>query len=138
MDYLNPMLRRVLLNLRLMRLFGSLDECLESSGVIDGDIGEHLAVQADTSPLETADELAVRNIRSTASRVDPNDPQRAEIALFETASDEAVAESLFNGFLGCAIQLGLGEEKPLGAAKGFVAIISPVGTSFYSGHVFSL
>src|SRR5260370_23676324 len=34
----------------------------ETSGVVGGHVGQHLAVQVDTGSLQTADETAVRNL----------------------------------------------------------------------------
>src|SRR5581483_929847 len=80
----------------------------------------------------------VRNSGPAACRIDAHNPQRAEISLLQPPPYIAVAQRLFYGFLRRPVQLRFGEEVTLSSAKGLVAIISPVGTSFYSGHVFSL
>jgi hypothetical protein len=127
-----------LLNLSLMPCFGSFHQRQKAWGIVDRNVGQHFTIEADSSSLQSADELAVRNVRRPAGGVNAHNPKRAEIALLETPSDISIAQCLFHCFLRSSIQLRFREEETLGAAKGFVAIISPVGTSFYSGHVFSL
>ncbi len=91
--------------------FGFLDERGESGLVVDGHIGQDLAVELDPGFFQPADELAVRNLRGAAGCADTHDPQRPEIALLAAPSHESVAERFFDGFLGRAVQLALGEKK---------------------------
>src|SRR5271155_2871574 len=121
-----------------MACFCLLHQCLEARRIVDGDIRQNLAVQIDARALQPVDELAVGNLRSPTCGVDAHDPKRAKVALLDTPADVAVTESFFDGLLRRSVQLGLGEKVTLRQTKGFVAIISPAGSSFYSRHVFSL
>jgi hypothetical protein len=128
----------LLLQTRLVSSLGLLDQRLETGGVINGYVGQNLPVKINASAFKAVDEQAIGNLRSPARRVDTHDPQRAEIALLQTSTDIAIAKRLLDSFLGRTVQFGLGKKVTLSEAKGFVAIISPTGSSFYSWHVFSL
>ena len=120
-----------------MRGFGAANQRLEARLIVDRDIGQHFPIERDARALQSADELAVRNLGQAARGVDPDDPQRTEIAFLEPAADVPVAQRLFYGFLCGTVQLRLGEKETLGTAQGFVAVIPPTGTSFDSWHVCS-
>ena len=108
----------------------------KSGAVVHGDVSQNLPVQLDSGPLQTVDELAVADSHFPAGGINAHNPKRTEIALLEPTAHISVTERLFNRFLGGAVQLGFGEKVPLRTAQGLVAIVSPVGTSFYSWHVF--
>ena len=58
-----------------------LDELRERGRVVDGDIREDLAVDLDARRTETAHEPRVREPVRPDRRVDPRDPQSAELRL---------------------------------------------------------
>jgi len=126
-----------LLQLGLVGLFSLGYERSKSRGVVDRNVRQDLSVQIDTGALEPVDELTVRDLGHAAGGIDSNDPERAEVPLLQPAADIAITQRFLDGFLGRSIQLGLCEEKTLGSSKGLVAIVSPIGTSFDSWHVFS-
>ena len=101
------------------RGFGLAHQGGERSRFIGGDVGEHLAVQVDAGAPEPADELRVADAIVAAAGVDADDEQAAELALLAAATDIRVTEGLFDGLLGCAVQLALIEEIPFGESKGF-------------------
>src|SRR3954447_4305994 len=121
-----------LLEPRLMRFFRACHKGKKAWTIVHRNFGEHFAIQIDARAFQSADKFAVGNIGAAACRIDAHNPQRAEIALLQSTPDEAVAQSLLDGFLRGSIQLGFGEKKPLGATQGLLAVIPPVGTSFYS------
>ena len=57
---------------------GLVDERLEACGVLDGEIGQHLAVDLDAGLVEAVDKSAVGQPVLAHGRVDALDPQRAE------------------------------------------------------------
>jgi hypothetical protein len=126
------------LQVRLVRRVGFFNEGTESRRIVDSDVGQHLAIQIDARALEAIDELAVRDFGRAAGCIDAHDPQRTEIPLLKPAPDVPIPQRLFDGLLCGAVQLRLGEKITLRAAKCFVAIVSPIGPSFDSWHVFSL
>src|SRR6266481_5000469 len=62
---------------------GDRGKCLR---VCDGDVRQHLAVQEDVRLLQPRDEARVRNAVDAGRRVDPRDPERAEIAPADATS----------------------------------------------------
>src|SRR5262249_50972218 len=72
---------------RLRRQVGSrqLHDLRESVGVVDGDLGQHLAVDRYHRPLQPGDQLTVAQATHPAGRVDADDPQPAKIALADPA-----------------------------------------------------
>src|SRR5438270_5203084 len=121
-----------------MSSLGTLHQGCKSRRIVYRNVGQNLTVEIDAGAFQTIDEFAVRNVGDSAGGVDAYNPQGTEISLLKPAPDITVPQGLLDGFLSGAVQLRFCEEVALGAAKGLVAIISPVGTSFYSWHVFSL
>src|SRR5262249_4264044 len=58
-----------------------LDQLVKRGGIVNGDVGQCLAIQLDQCSLETGDELAVAQAAHTTGGVDANDPQATEFAL---------------------------------------------------------
>src|SRR5262249_42114413 len=56
------------------------DEPGKRAGIVDGDVGECLAVQLDQRALQPGDELAVTDAAHPASGVDADNPRGAEAA----------------------------------------------------------
>src|SRR5579872_1378930 len=68
-------------------------------------VRQNLAVQFDSGFLETANELAVRDVGRPAGRADADNPQRPEVPLLAPAPDKSVAQRLLYRFLRRAVQL---------------------------------
>ena len=60
---------------------GGLDEGGEGRGVVDGQVGQDLAVDLDTRGLEALDEAVVGQAVGAGAGVDALDPELAEVAL---------------------------------------------------------
>src|SRR5688500_12680140 len=60
---------------------GELHKSAKAIGIVDGDVGEHLAVHLDAGLAEAVDQLRVRHALLARGRVDPRDPEAAEVAL---------------------------------------------------------
>src|SRR5918994_6474594 len=67
------------------RVPGRLHELRERRRVVDGEVGERLAIQLDAGALQPMDQLRVREPVLARARADPGDPQPAELALAVTA-----------------------------------------------------
>src|SRR6188768_3323055 len=78
------------------------DDAAESSGVVDGEIGQHLAVNVDLRLLEAGHELAVAHAELARRRVDTGDPELAENALAGAAVAVGVLPGLHHRLLGDA------------------------------------
>src|SRR5260370_6342435 len=91
--------------------FGLFHQGGEGCCIVGGQIRENLAVQLDAGFFQPADELAVGKSSGAAASSDADDPQRTEIPLLPATSDVSIFLSLFDGLLGCPVQLALGEKE---------------------------
>ena len=73
---------------------------LESSGIIDGEVSKNLAVDLNTGLVDKTHELAVAQILQTGGGIDALNPQSAEIALFILAVAISISKTLFPCILG--------------------------------------
>ena len=90
----------ILFSLYLLSLFSyGLDDSFERLRVVHGEVGEHLAVEADVLLRELAHELGIGDAVLTAGGVDSLDPQSAEIALLGLAVTVCVGETFLVGVL---------------------------------------
>lgn len=67
--------------------------------MVDGKLGESLAVEGDASLLERRDELRVTDTLGTNSCIETNGPEVAERALLELSVTVGVLSGLDDGFL---------------------------------------
>ena len=95
------------------RLFGGSDKSGERLFIVDGDLGEHLAVDDDARFLEAIHEFGIGDVVETASGVDPLDPKLAVVALDEATGIVGITKRMANLFF-----RGL-EEKMLGTKVTF-------------------
>src|SRR5262245_45615404 len=63
------------------RVLGLLHERAERRGIVDRQVGEHLAVEFDAGDLQPVHESGVRDAVRADAGVDPGDPQAAELRL---------------------------------------------------------
>src|SRR5438067_334302 len=87
------------------RRVGLVHKRLERGGILQGHIGEDLAIQIHTGLLEPVHEAAIGCAGGLAGGADPHDPEGAEIALLEAAAFVAVAQRFLDGFLRRTVQL---------------------------------
>src|SRR5690606_8623471 len=67
--------------------------------VVDGDVGKNLAIDLDVGAPQTIHEPAVRQPVRPRGRVDPHDPQRAELTLALPAIAVRILAGLDDGLL---------------------------------------
>src|SRR5215468_11014058 len=118
------------------RRAGALDDALEGRRLARSEISQHLAVDGDPGALDAVHELGIGETRLARARVDPLDPERAEVPLLGAAITIGVAQPLLDllqsyaeGVLGpAAIALGklqdllvtgMGGDAPFDARHGF-------------------
>ena len=87
---------------------------LEGSGIIEGEVGEDLAVDFDAALVDEAHELRVREVLEACGGVDALDPEGAEIALLVLAVAVGVGETLFPGVLGYGPHVAAATEVAAG------------------------
>src|SRR5580658_8801670 len=126
-------LRGSLLGLR-ERGLSLLGKGCEAGGVVGGDVGEDLAVEANTSLLEAVDEGRVAQAIQLGRGADAHDPQRAELPLLLLAADVGELETALDGFLSCLIELGLCEEVAACALEDLFAAVVALCTALYTRH----
>lgn len=76
------------------------NDCLESLGIIHGEVSENLAVDLDSCLVDEAHELGIRKILHTGSGIDTLDPEGTEITLFLLAVAISVGKTLLPGVFG--------------------------------------
>src|SRR5260370_19997349 len=82
----------------------------EAGGVVGGDVGEDLAVEAVAGELEAVDEGGVAHAVDAAGCIDSYDPEGAELALLLFAAGVGELERALNSLLSGLVELGFGEE----------------------------
>src|SRR5664279_5547096 len=106
-------------------------------GIAHGEIREDLAVEIHGGLLQTAHELGVAGAVLRAGGVDAHHPEATEVALLDLAVAVGVAEGLLDGFLGGAVQAGLGAVEALGELHHAFAALGALEATFYASHVAS-
>jgi hypothetical protein len=114
--------------------FAGRDEPGECLGVVDGDLGEHLAVDLDIALLKPVHETGVGDIVDAASGIDPLNPKLTIVALDETAGIVSVTEGVANLLLRGFEEKMLRAEITFGALKDLLATGTRDGATFNSGH----
>lgn len=76
------------------------DDSLESLGIVYSEVSENLAVDLDTSLVQTTHELRVRHTFETCSSIDTLNPESTESTLLVTTVTECIRQTLFPSILG--------------------------------------
>src|SRR5690606_23742703 len=115
---------------RRQSCLGLLDDGTECGAFVHRQVGHDLPIELDPGELSAVDELRVGQALGTHRRVDPLDPQRAEVALLNLAVAIGVLTGLFDGLTGntdrvlaaAAVALGLFENPLVLLASGYAAL----------------
>ena len=86
----------------------------ESSGVVEGEVGENFAVDLDACFVDETHQLAVGKFFLTSSCVDTLNPEGAEVALFIFAVAVSVGETFFPSVLGNGPHIAAATEVTTG------------------------
>src|SRR5580693_3158630 len=89
-------------SLRRQRRLCLADDRLEGRRLVDGEVGQNLAVDHDAGLVEARDEAAVIEPERAHRRIEALDPQRPEGALLPLAVAEGVLVCLLDRLLGDA------------------------------------
>src|SRR5580704_12798056 len=103
--------------------------------IVYGDIGEHLAVDLDSSLQEAVDDPAIAQTVDARSSVDTRDPQSAELALLRAPVAVSVLAGLDDRLLRYAINLAPGVVIALRLTKNFLVTAPGRHATFDSCHV---
>src|SRR5687768_2002974 len=123
--------------LRRESALGLLGDHAEGGRVVDGDVGQGLAVQGDTGLQQTVHEAAVAQAVQAGRRIDADDPQRTELALALLAADVRVLGGLGDGLLGDAEDLAAGVVVTLRELDDFLVPAARRYTTLDSCHFLS-
>ncbi len=106
-----PVLKSFLGGLSVLYL---LNDCLESGGVVEGEVGEDLAVDFDTALVDETHELGVREVFHTCGSVDTLNPKSTEVALLVLAVAVSVGKTFFPGVLSYGPHIAAASEVTAG------------------------
>ena len=123
------------------------DDGLEGRGLVDREVGKHLAVHLDPRQRQRVDEARIgqRGVDGTDARVDPLDPERAEVALAGLAVAGGVLLRLVHrlrrgaevGAAGAIVALGLLDDLAVRGVRDDAGFdTGHFGSSAVVGHVF--
>ena len=97
---------------------------LEGFGVVEREVGEHLAVDLDTCLMDEAHELAVGEVLGAGCSVDTLNPQGAEVALFVLTVAVSVGKTFFPGVLCNGPHIAAASEVTTGEFEDFLSASS--------------
>src|SRR3954452_10711090 len=113
---------------------GFLDDRLERRRLVDGEIGQHLAIDHDAGFRQAIDEAAVVEPERPHRGVEALDPKRAERALAPLAVAESVLPRLLHRLLGDADRVLAAAVIALGGLENFLVLGVTGDTTFDAGH----
>src|SRR3954447_20750864 len=116
---------------RRLRLVGDVTERLR---ILDGEIGEHLAVELDLRLPQSRDELVVREAVRARPRVDAHDPQPPECPLLVLAVAVGVRERMVDLLLRVAVRGLLQPPVALRLTEDLPPLLARGDRTFDSGH----
>ena len=92
---------------------------LESGGIVEGEVGEDLAVDLDAGLVDETHELGVAEVFEASGSVDTLNPESAEVALLILAVAIGVGQTLFPGVLGNGPYVAAAAEVAAGEFEDF-------------------
>src|SRR5262245_56772536 len=113
---------------------GRLDEASEAGGVAHRQLGQDLAVERDAGLLEAAHELRVRRAEGAAPRIDPQDPERAELALLGAAVPVGEGQGPGDGLRGALVETPAAAPVALGLLEHLLPTLASLRPTLGAGH----
>ena len=89
----------------------------KGGGIVDGDIGQHFAVDGDAAALQAVHQHGISGAVETGGSVDAGNPQAVEIALAYFAAFLGITQAAAHLFARDAVLLGLSAIVALGELK---------------------
>ena len=99
-------------------------DSLESLGVVDSEVSEHLAVDFDAGLVQQTHQLAIAEALHAGSGIDTLNPKGAEVALLGATVAEGVGETLLPSVLGNGPYVLAGTEVTSGQTQNFLSLSS--------------
>ncbi len=110
------------------------DDFIKSFGIVDGHLGEHLAIETHLGQLQSVDELSVANSATAAGGAETNNPKAAHISFFTSAIFGRVGLGLDPGLLRQAPVLAARTAIPSHFLEKTFLGLAPGGAFTYSRH----
>ena len=114
--------------------FGLRNETFQRLWIVDGEVGEDLAIKLDLSGFETFDEAGVGKILGADGSGDPLDPETTELALTLFAVAILILPGLVDCVFGVAVELGTEAAEAFGALEDALPAFAAGGTICCSWH----
>lgn len=99
--------------------FGYLDELVKGGAILDGEVGQHFAVNGDARCDQAVDEVPVGETSRSGSGVDAGNPQFSHITFALPAVGISIAQRLEHGLMGAAVKGVPGSSMALGVGEYF-------------------
>ena len=112
----------------------TVDERGECGRVVDGEVGEDLAVDVHTGQAQPLDEPVVRHVVGAGRGVDAGDPELAEVALTCLAVAVCVVGGVQQLLLGLAVEAGALAPVAGGSFERGAALLVCVDCALDAGH----
>ena len=97
---------------------------LESLGIVDSEVSEHLAVDFDAGLVQETHQLAIAETFHAGSGIDTLNPKSAEVALLGTTVAVSIGETLLPSVLGNGPHVLAGTEVTSGQTQNFLSLSS--------------
>ena len=99
-------------------------DSLESLGVVDSEVSEHLAVDFDAGLVQQTHQLAIAEALHAGSGIDTLNPKSAEVALLGTTVAVSIGKTLLPSVLGNGPYVLAGTEVTSGQTQNFLSLSS--------------
>ena len=104
-------------------------------GVVDGHLGQHLAVDLHTGQLQTVHEGGIVHAVELAGSGNAGDPQLTEVSLLQAAAHIGVGQGLHHLLVGHFEVLGLGAPIALGQLQHLISSLARHHCAFNTCHI---
>ena len=99
-------------------------DSLESLGVVDSEVSEHLAVDFDAGLVQQTHQLAIAEALHAGSGIDTLNPKSAEVALLGATVTVSIGKALLPSVLGNGPYVLAGTEVTSGQTQNFLSLSS--------------
>ena len=104
----------------MLFLLHGVNDCFEGLRMIDGEVGEDLAVEVDAFGFHASDELGIGKTELAGGVVDAGNPKGTEVAFFIATVAVSVAEGFDDALLGETVATGAIVLHTFGGSQSFL------------------
>lgn len=110
--------KRIALKLNLSLYF--VNNCFESSGIVESEVGKNLTVDFDAGLVDKAHKLRVRKALYASGSVDTLNPKSAEVTLFVLTVAVSIGKTFFPSVLGNGPHIATATKVTAGEFQDFL------------------